>query len=107
MAVRFVPQIMAPAALPIAQHFPGSIERQDRAVVPTGIGVMALHQGAVGRLDLGSGGGWRHAEHAIGVSRGIGSSQGNASANNTALPATLGTQAAKLARLAAQQKTPA
>ena len=49
--------IMATATVPIAQHLPGGIELQDGAIVTAGIGVMALHQGAVGGLDLGSGGG--------------------------------------------------
>jgi hypothetical protein len=73
--------------------------------------VVLLHQGAVGGFDVSSFGGRGHAQHAIGISREIGreigSSQGNASTSDTALQATLGTQAAKLASIVAQQKTPA
>jgi L-asparaginase/Glu-tRNA(Gln) amidotransferase subunit D len=98
-----VPRIVSPAALRIPQHFPGGIELQDRAGITAGIGVVLLHQGAVGSLDFSCRGSGRHAQDAIG----IGSSQVNASASDTALQATLGTQASELATIAAQQKTPA
>jgi hypothetical protein len=71
--------VVATAPIQVPEHLPGSIELKNRAVVAAGIGMMALHQGAIGGLDLRSAGGRRHAQHAIGVSREIGSSQGNAS----------------------------
>jgi hypothetical protein len=46
--------IVGGAALGIPEHLPGGIEGQDRVLVAAGIGVVLLHQGAVGRLDLGS-----------------------------------------------------
>jgi L-asparaginase/Glu-tRNA(Gln) amidotransferase subunit D len=93
-----VPRIVTPPALHIPQHFPGGIELQDRAGITAGIGVVLLHQGAVGGLDFSCRGSGRHTQDAIG----IGSSQGNASASDTALQMTLGTRAAELARIAAQ-----
>ncbi len=44
--------VIAAAGLGITQLLPGGIEGQDPLVIAAGIGVMALHQGPVGRLDL-------------------------------------------------------
>jgi hypothetical protein len=39
-------------------------------VIPAGIGVMLLDQGAIGRLDLGRRGGGGNPQHAIGIGGG-------------------------------------
>lgn len=70
--------VVTPLAIGITQLFPGGIQGQDRAVVPTCIGVMLFDQGAVGGLDFSCGGRGRHTEHAIRVS----CSQGEVSASN-------------------------
>ena len=70
MAAGGVEVVIAPAALTVAQHLPGRIELQDRAVIAAGIRVMLLDQGAIGRLDFGRTGGGRNPQHAIGIGGG-------------------------------------
>ena len=45
--------IVRRAPLRVAEHFPRRIQLQDPVLIATGIGVVLLHQGAIGSLDLG------------------------------------------------------
>jgi len=45
--------IVRRAPLGVAKHFPRRIQLQDPVFIATGIGVVLLHQSAVGSLDLG------------------------------------------------------
>ena len=60
--------IVAQASLAIPEHLPGRIQGQDRGGITAGIGMVLLHQGAIGGLDLGAAGPGMHAEHGIGIS---------------------------------------
>ena len=54
-------------ALGIPENFPGGIKGQHLLVVATGIGMVLLHQLAVGRLDLSVAGGAADTKHGIGI----------------------------------------
>jgi len=48
--------IVRRAPLSVAQHFPRRIQLQDPVLIAAGIGVVLLHQSAIGSLDLGRAG---------------------------------------------------
>ena len=48
--------IVRSAPLSVAEYFPSRIELQDAMLIATGIGVVLLHQSAIGSLDLGRAG---------------------------------------------------
>ena len=54
-------------AFGIPEHFPGCIEGQHLLIVAAGIGMVLLHQLAIGRFDLSVAGGAADTEHGIGV----------------------------------------
>ena len=60
-------RVIAAAAVGIAQHLPGGVESHDPLVITAGIGMVTLHQGPVGGLDLGGTGLGGNAQHPIGV----------------------------------------
>ena len=55
------------AALGIPEHFPSGIEGQHLLIVAAGIGMVLLHQLAVGRFDLSVAGGAADTKHGIGI----------------------------------------
>jgi len=48
--------IVRSAPLGVAEYFPSRIELQDPMLIATGIGMVLLHQSAIGSLDLGRAG---------------------------------------------------